>query len=583
MGTALPSLPVIFPLRKVTSPALSRYLYIMRWLPILLLFTLSGQVALSQCISGDCINGRGIYVYPSGAKYIGDFKNGEIHGVGTCYNTNGSKYQGQWEHRYPHGKGTKTYEDGYKYTGLWNRGKPVDANGNFIEEYVVVRKEEKEDITDIQSGCLSGDCVGGQGTFAYPDGSKYDGQFAGSKPNGMGTWYFPNGDRYVGSFRDNFPDGKGTFYGADGSVLEGMWRDGEYAGKEQPAERRTGCIDGDCLEGEGVFAYEDGSTYRGTFEKGVPGGDGVRHFPNGDRYEGEFQDGLYHGTGTLFLRDGNRIQGEWVHGSYQAPADASEIPKPAQPIAEVEAKKFFPGPSKVWAVVVGVAGYDHMPPLKYTDDDAYRFYAFLKSAEGGGLADEQIRILIDEEATRKNILDNATALFAKAAPGDLVLFYFSGHGVKGAFLPIDYDGYNNKISYEEISGIISASKASYRICLADACHSGGLFTERSAAPESEILRNYQALFETAPGTAVIMSSKAEETSLESSGLRQGVFSHFLIRGLKGEADIDADGMVSIQELYDFIYVQVRAYTNMRQSPVIRGEYEPAMPVAMVRR
>ncbi|MEZ4948394.1 MAG: hypothetical protein R2784_03230 [Saprospiraceae bacterium] len=42
----------------------------------------------SQCMSGDCKNGTGIFIYPSGAKYIGQFKNGEIHGIGACYYTN---------------------------------------------------------------------------------------------------------------------------------------------------------------------------------------------------------------------------------------------------------------------------------------------------------------------------------------------------------------------------------------------------------------------------------------------------------------------------------------------------------------
>ena len=79
-----------------------------------------------------------------------------------------------------------------------------------------------------------------------------------------------------------------------------------------------------------------------------------------------------------------------------------------------------------------------------------------------------------------------------------------------------------------------------------------------------------------------MSSKSDETSLESSGLRQGVFSHFLIRGLKGEADIDNNKIVSVQELFDFVDENVRAYTMNRQSPVIKGDYDGKMTVSVVR-
>ena len=48
---------------------------------------------------------------------------------------------------------------------------------------------------------------------------------------------------------------------------------------------------------------------------------------------------------------------------------------------------------RVWAVLVGVASYSHMPTLRYTDDDAWRMYGFLKSPEGGAVDDERIRIL----------------------------------------------------------------------------------------------------------------------------------------------------------------------------------------------
>ena len=69
---------------------------------------------------------------------------------------------------------------------------------------------------------------------------------------------------------------------------------------------------------------------------------------------------------------------------------------------------------KIWAVVVGVARYAHMPVLKYTDDDAYHIYAFLKSPEGGALPDKQIRLLIDEDATRSNIIRAMRHVFLKA-------------------------------------------------------------------------------------------------------------------------------------------------------------------------
>jgi hypothetical protein len=313
----------------------------------------------------------------------------------------------------------------------------------------------------------------------------------------------------------------------------------------------------------------------------MPHGYGICDYANGDRYVGEWQAGAFFGKGTLNQRDGTITEGFWRSGEYlgkDQPTDYSSAPvaeKPAPPPVAMPQ-------SKVFALVVGVASYDHMPVLRYTDDDAYRFYAFLKSLEGGALPDEQVRVLIDEEATRENVLNSMDEVFSQAGPNDLIIFYFSGHGLNGSFLPIDFDGFNNKIAHEEVAAAFNKCKARFKLCLADACHSGSLIAMRSAEPEPALVQFYSYLAKSVSGTALLMSSKADETSLESAGLRQGVFSHFLIRGLKGEADTNKDKVVTVQELFDFINDKVRDYTGNRQSPVIKGTYDPKMPVAVVR-
>lgn len=547
----------------------------------LLLVVSSISLASAQCIAGNCVDGKGTFVYPSGAKYIGDFKSGEIHGVGVCYYTDGSKYSGEWKNRYPDGKGTKTYSDGTKRTGLWKKGKPVDESGNLLAEYIAGKKEEQQDDgTNIQAGCLSGDCKNGPGIFAYPDGSKYEGEFANGKFNGNGTFQFASGDKYVGQFKDNFPHGTGSRELANGKVETGDWREGEFIGSSLIESGKVGCIQGDCTSGNGTYIFKEGSAkYVGEFQNGQPHGTGICTYANGDRYRGEWADGAFMGKGTLYLNDGTEVTGYWRAGEFagvEAPTDYAPVIAEKAPAAPVTIE------AKVWAVVVGVAAYDHMPALRYTDDDAYRFYAFLKSLEGGALPDEQVRVLIDEEATRENLLGTLQEVFDKASPNDLVLFYFSGHGLNGSFLPIDFDGFNNKITHDEIAVMFNKCKAKYKLCIADACHSGSIFAMRSGETEPVLNQYYQTLSKAVSGTALIMSSKADETSLESSGLRQGVFSHFLIRGLKGEADKNKDKIVSVQEIYEYIYENVRAYTGNRQSPVIKGSYDPAMPVSVIR-
>ncbi|MGF1534513.1 MAG: tetratricopeptide repeat protein [Bernardetiaceae bacterium] len=239
---------------------------------------------------------------------------------------------------------------------------------------------------------------------------------------------------------------------------------------------------------------------------------------------------------------------------------------------------------RVWAMIVGVAAYTHARSLRYSDDDAYRMYAFLKSPEGGALPESQISLLIDENATRQNILQQMQALFAKAARNDLVMLYFSGHGLPGSFVPFDYNGApQTLLPHQEIQRIFRQTQARNRLCIADACHSGSLDKGEKSGNITELTnRYYDALLESDGGMALLMSSKAEENSIEYQGLRQGVFSHFLIRGLGGEADTDHDGVIRITELYRFVQARTKAYTGYRQNPELHGIYDQRMPIAVVR-
>jgi hypothetical protein len=543
-------------------------------------------IVVSGCISGDCWNGEGVYVFKSGATYSGTFVNGEVNGVGICDYPDGSRYFGAWKDRFPHGNGTMAYADGAIRNGRWERGIEVKASGDIDTEYLI--KESAIGTSNVQSGCISGDCNHGNGTMAYPDGSKYEGAFVNGKPQGKGVFYYANQTRFEGDFSGGLPHGFGTLIAADGHRNSGVWEFGEYLGlNTATAAVKTGCIEGDCDRGVGVYIFKDGTYYEGTFANGLPHGFGTAVYQNGEKYVGDFLNGNMHGNGTLFLSSGRPVSGYWELGEWKGSDRPVRNTTPDQPpTADIpdnvpsDTPPADSGRPKVWAFIVGVASYQHMPSLKYTDDDAFRFNAFLQSPVGGAVPETQIKMLIDDHASKDTILSNMHDLLSRPDTGDMLFVYLAGHGHRGAFLPADYDGNKKIVSHDDITRALKLSKAKYKVCIVDACHSGSLYEGNNNSFQT-LQTYYDQLTRTGTSTALLLSSKSEETSLESSGLRQGVFSHYLLQGLRGAADKDRNNQVTIDELYEYVNANVKNYTSFKQTPILSGNFNKNMILSVL--
>ncbi len=547
----------------------------MRYFFVLFLSFLSIQ-AFPQCIKGNCINGEGLFIFPSGGKYSGQFKDAKLNGQGTFYYTNGNVYTGSWKNNLREGTGQLEMPTGDKYTGefkankFWGKGTYTYQGGEYY------------------TGQWYNDNAKGYGKYVFASGEEYNGDFDNGKFHGYGVYKYVNLEIYEGNWSHNKRHGKGVLIKSDGTVQSGIWEDDEF---KIPSEvsfkerKNTGDVDLKrdcnrtyCKEGTGFYIYKDGSKWTGEFADGKPNGTGECYYSNGNRYEGKWENNVPHGNGIMFLKNGEVYEGYWENGNLTRKVE-NNYTEQSEEIENVP--KNSDSRINIWALIIGIGAYNHMPALKYTDDDAYQVFAFLRSPEGGMVNKDQINLLIDERASMEGIRHGLDQLVKSADQNDVIIIYFAGHGLKGAFVPYDYDGQNNLISHNEILASLSRSNAKHKVLIADACHSGSMIAQR--APFSEALEEYYSDFEqTSGGTALIMSSKENENSLEFAGMRQGVFSYYLLDGLSGKADYNKNGIVEISELFDFVKTNVRKYTQNNQNPVISGDYDPKMPLGNVR-
>lgn len=232
---------------------------------------------------------------------------------------------------------------------------------------------------------------------------------------------------------------------------------------------------------------------------------------------------------------------------------------------------------RTYAVVVGCADYKRDDlDLRYSDDDAYRFYAYLKSCEGGAVPDENIAVLVDEAATKSNIIQTMNDVFSRASANDMLLFFYSGHGAESAFCPTDItDQYNSLLLHSEVKAVFKKYPARYKICYADACYSGSIYQGTPTSTPAVTGASETSV-------AIMMSSKNTETSQENSKMRQGAFTYYLIKGLKGSADRDKDNTIDLGELFTYVKGNVLNLTENRQTPIIEGNASRDMPLGVVR-
>ena len=224
-----------------------------------------------------------------------------------------------------------------------------------------------------------------------------------------------------------------------------------------------------------------------------------------------------------------------------------------------------------------------------------------------GFKKDNVLLLTDKTARKPSLRDIkwalGTFLARSAKKEDIVFIFFAGHGApevdpRGAesdglakyLVPSDADPndlYSTGLPMDEFQVIFDRIEAEQLVVFLDACYSGAAGGRTFASKRTRAVRVDEVFLDRltrSKGRAIITASRASEVSIELPELSHGLFTHYLVQGLRGAADLDRDGIVSLQEVYQYLEQQVSQKSRAvggNQHPVMKGELDGMLPLVKV--
>ncbi|MFB2834343.1 caspase family protein [Floridanema evergladense] len=242
--------------------------------------------------------------------------------------------------------------------------------------------------------------------------------------------------------------------------------------------------------------------------------------------------------------------------------------------------------AKLWILLIGVNQYEdnNLPSLQYSALDCQGLSEALADATQA-FPQKEVFIHHDFAANSPNtptIRNSLNKIISAANPQDTVLFYFSGHGIlepktQEAILCLkdtqSDDPVNTGLRLPELLQLLDSCNANQQLVWLDACHSGGMILRglRGETVQIELehpqLNTANQMVETFQKRAnqsrkfyALLSCDRNQRSWEFPELGHGVFTYYLMRGLRGEA-ADAQGVIDADGLYKYVYHQTLQYID----------------------
>ncbi|GAA3439080.1 caspase family protein [Kutzneria kofuensis] len=224
------------------------------------------------------------------------------------------------------------------------------------------------------------------------------------------------------------------------------------------------------------------------------------------------------------------------------------------------------------ALIVATGSYEHrgLRRLAAPAHDADALRAVLADPELGGFEVDVARDLPSHQIQRR-----VADFLAGAGRDDVLLLHFSCHGLKnaaGELFLAGTDTVPNRLSATAVparfvNDELAECRAAHVAVLLDCCF-GGAFAKGTVSRAVDEVDVEQS-FPLRPGRSrvVITASSATEYAFEgeelaeSGRLRPSLFTEAVVEGLRtGDADLNGDGSVDLDELYKYVYARVVAAT-----------------------
>ena len=571
------------------------------------------------------IHGQGTMTSADGSKYVGEHKDGFPHGQGTMTwgsgSNKGSKYVGEWKANKIHGQGTLTFAYGDTYAGSF-----IDypTKPDEFEKWVRSNLTLQTDISTRQN--INRDNYAEYVRSRFQRNIEFDISKLSLNENPRVTyrvirenWEFKKIELVRSSknlewnsavelaLRKSlplpYPRGKGIpktliiSFTPRGNVTTNTGENTQRV-DNTPNANPVSTLNTD--EGSKEELAQRERPLSITVEQSVPDGDGLINFrlkssnaiaslkiDGREEIRGRKQVKLFNfariplpgdSSYTIDVLDvyGNKER-KIVRVSRDITQDQIAKVEPLNPLNSKKSRR-----KNAVALIIGVSKYKNLPDAKYADKDARRFYDYANRSLG--IPKESIVLLVNEDAERLNIFEKIDTKFSSKVKKNKteVYVFYAGHGLpsrdgKSLYLtPFDTNrrylnesGIKQDVFFEKLASL----SPSHVTLFIDSCYSGITRSGEAIFADARpllIVKDNQSL----PSNFTLFgASKPDEISYSSDQLGHGLFSYYLMKGLEGVADINADGKILSSELHQFIYNSVISDPTKKaiQSPIFKGD------------